>query len=76
MLDALGGLRYEATVGDDGTVVLRNCPFHRLARDHAELVCGMNQCFLDAAVTDLDAGLVARLQPQEGFCCVRLGRSR
>ena len=56
-----------------GTVVLRNCPFHQLAREHTELICGMNHCMLGAVVEVLDdAGLAARLEPEEGFCCVRL----
>jgi predicted ArsR family transcriptional regulator len=70
--DTLGEVGYEPAVTDDGSVVLRNCPFHQLARDHTELVCGMNLCVLDTAATEVDAGLVARLEPQEGFCCVRL----
>ncbi len=71
LLNALADLGYEPAVVDGGTVVLRNCPFHQLAQDHTELVCGMNLCLLDAAVTELDAGLEARLEPQQGFCCVR-----
>ena len=35
---------------DDGTVVLRNCPFHTLAQQHTDLICGMNLCLLDAAI--------------------------
>jgi predicted ArsR family transcriptional regulator len=62
-------------VGDD-EVVLRNCPFHRLAREQTELVCGMNLSLLDAVLEHAgDTGLAARLEPQEGQCCVRL-RSR
>ena len=29
--------------------MLRNCPFDALAREHTELVCGMNLAILDAA---------------------------
>ena len=73
VLEALGDHGYEPMVGPDGTVVLRNCPFHELARTHTELVCGMNHRFLDAAVGELGGtGLRARLQPDEGSCCVRL----
>jgi predicted ArsR family transcriptional regulator len=57
----------------DGTIVLRNCPFHQLAREHTELICGMNHCLLGTMVAVLDdAGLAARLEPEEGVCCVRL----
>ena len=62
---------------DDGTVVLRNCPFHQLAQEHTELICGMNLCLLDAAVEGVgETGLEARLEPEEGFCCVQLHEHR
>ena len=58
---------------EDGTVTLANCPFHRLAREHTELVCGMNLRLLDGVLEGAVArGLVARLQPTPGRCCVRL----
>ncbi|HEY8527151.1 MAG TPA: helix-turn-helix domain-containing protein [Acidimicrobiales bacterium] len=64
---------FEPRTGPDGTVMLRNCPFHRLARRHTELVCGMNLALLEAAVDGVgDTGLAARLEPEEGVCCVRL----
>ncbi|HWM21759.1 MAG TPA: transcriptional regulator [Ilumatobacteraceae bacterium] len=73
VLEVLGAHGFEPIAGSDGTVVLRNCPFHQLAREHTELICGMNQCLLSAAVEVLDgAGLEARLEPEEGMCCVRL----
>jgi predicted ArsR family transcriptional regulator len=63
---------YEPRV-EDGAVTLANCPFHRLARTHTELVCGMNLRLLDGVLDGVpDAGLVARLQPSPGRCCVRL----
>ena len=55
---------------DDGVLRLRNCPFHRLAREHTELVCSMNlalmQGLLDAAQTTGDAVL----EPAPSRCCV------
>lgn len=58
---------------EDGAVTLSNCPFHTLAREHTELVCGMNLRLLDGVLEGADApGLVARLQPTPGRCCVRL----
>lgn len=54
-------------------VVLLNCPFHKLAQEHRELVCGMNLCFLTGALDGLGAqGWRARLAPEPGYCCVRL----
>ncbi len=53
--------------------MLHNCPFHLLAAEHTELICGMNHCMLDAILAELgDTGLDARLEPQAGHCCVRL----
>lgn len=58
---------------EQDSVTLRNCPFHLLARRHTELVCGMNQQFLEGVLDAVgDTGLVARLAPAEGRCCVRM----
>jgi predicted ArsR family transcriptional regulator len=57
----------------DGTVLLRNCPFDALAREHTELVCGMNLTILAAATEQLqETELVARLEPAPDRCCVVL----
>ena len=57
----------------NGTIVLRNCPFDALAREHTELVCGMNLAIMDAATERLEeTGLVARLEPAPDRCCVVL----
>jgi len=56
-----------------GAIVLRNCPFDALAREHTELVCGMNLAILDAATEQLpEVSLVARLEPSPDRCCVVL----
>ena len=58
---------------DGRDVVLANCPFHALAREHTELVCGMNLQLLDGVLEGVPAsGLTARLRPAPGSCCVRL----
>lgn len=57
-------------------VVLANCPFHALAREHTALVCGMNLSLLGAFCERLaGGGLVARLEPAPGRCCVTLSRA-
>src|SRR3954467_10877720 len=67
---------YEPRV-EDGAITLANCPFHRLARTHTELVCGMNLRLLDGVLDGVhDAGLTARLRPSPGRCCVRLEPER
>lgn len=55
-------------------VVLANCPFHSLAERHRALVCGMNLELLTGLAEGLDAeaGLAPRLEPEAGYCCVRL----
>jgi predicted ArsR family transcriptional regulator len=76
-LDAVTELGYEPSTRDDGTVVLRNCPFHQLAKRHTELICGMNQCLLDTAIDDVgNTGLRATLDPEDGLCCVKLRPTR
>jgi predicted ArsR family transcriptional regulator len=58
---------------DDAAVTLANCPFHALAAEHTELVCGMNLQLLDGVLEGAGAAdLTASLQPSPGRCCVRL----
>ena len=58
---------------EDGAVTLANCPFHTLAREHTDLVCGMNLRLLEGVLDGVPAAdLKARLQPAPGRCCVRL----
>jgi predicted ArsR family transcriptional regulator len=62
---------YEPYTDDEGVVRLRNCPFHRLAADHTDLVCGMNLSMMKGLVgTDPDIGVKAVLDPRPGQCCV------
>jgi predicted ArsR family transcriptional regulator len=73
VLQVLSDRGFEPEQADDGTVLLRNCPFHELAQSHRELICGMNLCLLDSAVAHTgSAGLTARLDPADGYCCVKL----
>lgn len=68
----LGGLGYEPQQSDDEELVLGNCPFDRLAREHTDLVCGLNLDFVEGVIEGLDcAGVSARLQPSLHTCCVR-----
>ncbi len=58
---------------DGETITLVNCPFDALARNHTELVCGMNLAILDAIADRAGRGrLKARLDPAPGRCCVVL----
>ncbi|MGH9247861.1 MAG: helix-turn-helix transcriptional regulator [Acidimicrobiales bacterium] len=77
VVDALQEQGFEPSRRDDGTVVLRNCPFHQLARQHTDLICGMNLCLVAAAVEAVgNTGLDARLEPEDGLCCVKLHPTR
>ena len=66
------GYQPEIDVADE--IVLANCPFHRLAEEHRDLVCGMNLDFLDGVIDGLgrDEPVNARLDPAPGVCCVRV----
>ncbi|TQE15971.1 transcriptional regulator [Streptomyces ipomoeae] len=58
---------------DGDAIVLGNCPFHALARDHTQTVCGMNLHLLRGVLDGLDEpDLEACLSPSPGHCCVRL----
>ena len=70
---ALAERGYEPFEGEHGDLRLRNCPFHRLAAEHRDLVCGMNEAFLEGLLEGLERGdLVASLEPQPGRCCVSI----
>jgi predicted ArsR family transcriptional regulator len=52
-------------------ITLQNCPFHVLAEEHRELVCGMNLDMLQGLLEGAAApDLTARLEPAPGRCCV------
>jgi predicted ArsR family transcriptional regulator len=54
-------------------VRLRNCPFHPLAEQATDLICGLNHAFLGGLVAGLEADAVqAVLDPRPGECCVEL----
>ncbi|WP_106975227.1 helix-turn-helix transcriptional regulator [Streptomyces katrae] len=58
---------------EDDVIVLANCPFHVLAREHTRTVCGMNLHLMRGVLSGLDeAGLEACPAPRPGQCCVRL----
>ncbi|MEU2395748.1 helix-turn-helix domain-containing protein [Streptomyces sp. NPDC007369] len=58
---------------DGDAIALGNCPFHALAREHTQTVCGMNLHLLRGVLEGLDeGGLQACLAPSPGHCCVRL----
>jgi predicted ArsR family transcriptional regulator len=81
--NGLAGLRrmladrgYEPYEDEQGDLRLRNCPFHRLAEHHRELVCTANLAFITgiAQQTAADEPVHARLDPRPGECCVAITR--
>jgi predicted ArsR family transcriptional regulator len=54
-------------------VLLRNCPFHPMAAQAPDLVCGINHAFLTGFLDGLGAlSATAVLNPGAGHCCVEL----
>ena len=71
--DVLADQGYEP-LRDGGTLRLANCPFHRLAQAHTDLVCGMNRDFVEGLIEGFGASsLNAVLTPTPGMCCVTIG---
>ena len=57
-------------------IALNNCPFHALAQEHPELVCGMNLNLLEGVLEGLgQTGMRACLDPGSSGCCVRMETS-
>jgi predicted ArsR family transcriptional regulator len=55
------------------TLRLRNCPFDALAKEHRDLVCGLNLAILDGLIAGLRTpALEASLACEPGMCCVVL----
>jgi predicted ArsR family transcriptional regulator len=58
---------------DGDTVSLMNCPFHRLSREHTELVCGMNHALISGLMDHLTCRDVSvQIVPAPDRCCVQI----
>ena len=76
VLAALEEHGFEPRADGDATT-LANCPFHALAQQHTELVCGMNLQLLEGLLEAVPGtGWAARLEPTPDRCCVRLEPAR
>jgi predicted ArsR family transcriptional regulator len=74
--DVLSECGYEPRTDDTG-MTLANCPFHVLAQDYTELVCGMNLDLMNGLVDGVGrSDLEPVLDPAPGRCCVRLRKTR
>lgn len=81
--DFLTGQGYCPADDGAGGLVLMNCPFHRLAAGHTDVVCAMNGAFLvgASAALGIDPGRIEALaiedlreqgSAQPGQCCARI----
>jgi predicted ArsR family transcriptional regulator len=71
------GYEPQRASGEDGEVVLRNCPFDSLRDESREMICGMNLALIEGLLDGLEVeGVRARLSPRPGLCCVALERAR
>ncbi|MBT2522705.1 metalloregulator ArsR/SmtB family transcription factor [Arthrobacter sp. ISL-28] len=71
--ELLTGIGYRPAPDGQGGFVLMNCPFHRLADAHVEVVCAMNGAFLSGVASGCG---VAEEKVEEdrasGRCCARI----
>jgi len=75
LIGVLRDVGYEPRIVKD-EILLRNCPFHELSRQHTELVCGMNLDLLKGLVEGITNGkMTPRLAPEPGMCCVRISKT-
>jgi predicted ArsR family transcriptional regulator len=76
LVNALAATGYEPVcVGAD--IRLRNCPFHHLAAQHRDLICGMNVSLVQGMIDALpDDPRTARLDRGPTGCCVAIAASR
>lgn len=70
--ELLRGRGYEPVTDADGRIMLRNCPFHRLAGQFPPLVCGMNLALIEGLLEGAgqDHRARARMEARPGWCCV------
>jgi predicted ArsR family transcriptional regulator len=71
VVDALRTCGYLPHADDDGSIDLRNCPFHLVAQDHRDVVCELNLCLVEGVIAGCDHPHArAELDPDAGRCCV------
>ena len=67
-LDATG---YEPAE-EDGEIRFRNCPFHVLRQQDQNATCSLNLALVEGLIEGSGSKVTAVLDPEEGYCCVRL----
>ena len=72
LLDVVREHGYAPRPGADGTTELANCPFHRLARRHTDVVCHLNLELLRGVAETSGERCEVILDPGDGRCCVAI----
>lgn len=76
LMSALRECGFLPHIADDGLIRLRNCPFHAVARDHQDIVCGLNLRLIEGVVDGSSCrDAHPELSPRPGRCCVVLRSS-
>ena len=71
--EVLQDFGFEPYRDEPGGLALRNCPFHALAQEAPDLMCEMNQAFIDGFLRGLGNDTVESvLACKPGDCCVTL----
>jgi predicted ArsR family transcriptional regulator len=71
LIDELTRFGFEPFADGSGTLRLRNCPYHDMARENTDFVCSLNFALMQGVVEGLDLAEVSpALEPKEGMCCV------
>lgn len=71
--EVLGSIGYMPEKDGDGGTVLMNCPFHRLADGHTDVVCAMNGAFLSGAAAACGVSEEKVVEDRTaGRCCARI----
>jgi predicted ArsR family transcriptional regulator len=72
-VDALAETGYEPRDDGAGGLTLVNCPFHRLAASHTEIICHANVALLSGAVEGAgDSEHAVVFEPSATHCCVHV----
>ncbi|MDP9692767.1 UNVERIFIED_ORG: putative ArsR family transcriptional regulator [Arthrobacter globiformis] len=71
--EVLGSIGYMPEQDAEGGTILMNCPFHRLAEGHADVVCAMNGAFLSGAAAACGVPEEKVVEDRTaGRCCARI----
>ncbi|MBX3077810.1 MAG: helix-turn-helix domain-containing protein [Cryobacterium sp.] len=71
---ALESCGYEPRNDGAGGIVLANCPFHKLATNHTDVICHANVALLQGVAEGASETerTVEFVEPANGCCCVRV----